>query len=741
MNNSSKPHDTFQIGDLLNNTYRIEGVLGRGGTSEVYRARSEISGRVVAVKVLRSEFSGDEGYLALMRREEDIREIQHSGIVRYFDNQRTDDGMVFLVMDYVQGVGIDQKMKSGGMPADDLVIIAKRVAEALDVAHSNGITHRDLSPDNIILRDDNPADPVIIDFGIAKDENPGAQTVIGNEFAGKYSYAAPEQLSGQADNRSDIYALGALLLAAYRGKSINGESNLLQVVESKSKPLDTSGVPEPLKTLIDRMADPDIDRRLQSAADVLLLIQQAETDAVADDSEKTVVIPFSAPTEAEVTARDILLEVPTYEDPGVTQAPRPSTPTEPVTKKTAKPSSNTGRRMGMLVAVIALAVGLAAAFMIGAFDGLLRPQYATASPYTLSITHTRSQPMTVVGHVPSQETSDALQALVNTAGGMADLTLATGEISQNWGPAVLGVVETVSELPEWGLSIRDNDVQISGLASDAGQKSRIRSALSPGPLTEGLNITAEIVVGPRILPVNEVYGILGDMANCGELQLLDVPKMGYPIGAQITVGGQVAQAETRADIQEVIASIAGDRSVAMQTEILNPTLCSVQANLPNVPVGSVRFDLMFTDRTPNPGGRYLVGDNPVIDVVIPADMTEGYLYVIALDVSGSVFHILPNILNKENDIAKLRGIGEGAVPIPVAYSLQDSENSGGTKLAFVVDDTVLGKTQLIALHSDTPLFEGLRPTAESALGFIEALNNRQGRIKTLDSRILTTAQP
>lgn len=72
----------FQPGDLLNNTYRIEAILGRGGTSEVYRARSEISGRVVALKALRSEFSRNEDYLALMTREEDIREIRHDGIVR-----------------------------------------------------------------------------------------------------------------------------------------------------------------------------------------------------------------------------------------------------------------------------------------------------------------------------------------------------------------------------------------------------------------------------------------------------------------------------------------------------------------------------------------------------------------------------------------------------------------------------------------------------------------------------------
>ena len=146
----------FQIGDVLNNTYRIDKVLGLGGTSEVYRAVSEISGRVVAVKALRAEFSRNEDFLNLMTREEAMREIRHDAIVRYYDNQRTDDGHVYLVMDYVDGPGLDRKVKDGGMSAEDVLIVCRRVTEGLVAAHANNIVHRDLSPDNIILRDGKP---------------------------------------------------------------------------------------------------------------------------------------------------------------------------------------------------------------------------------------------------------------------------------------------------------------------------------------------------------------------------------------------------------------------------------------------------------------------------------------------------------------------------------------------------------------------------------------------------------
>ena len=127
----SRPGDIFQPGDLLNNTYRIENILGRGGTSEVYRARNDISGRFVAIKVLKHEFSGDEGYLTLMRREEEIREIRHDAIVRYSENHRTPSGLIYLVMDYVEGPALDLKMKQGGMSAPDLVAVCRRVKSKL----------------------------------------------------------------------------------------------------------------------------------------------------------------------------------------------------------------------------------------------------------------------------------------------------------------------------------------------------------------------------------------------------------------------------------------------------------------------------------------------------------------------------------------------------------------------------------------------------------------------------------
>ena len=429
MSGGTSGHDPiFKPGDLLNNTYRIEAALGRGGTSEVYRARSEISGRVVALKALRSEFSRNDDYLALMRREEDIREIRHDSIVRYYDNQRMDDGTVYLIMDYVEGPGLDKKLKAGGMSAEDLMIVAARVSEGLAAAHAKNIVHRDLSPDNIILRGGNPGEAVIIDFGIAKDTNPGAETIVGNEFAGKYAYAAPEQLAGNTDERADIYALGALLLATFRGKPPESGNNPMEVVTRKAQPLDTSGVPEPLKSLIDQMTVPDRTKRLPNAAAVLDAIRRGP---VADDPDRTVIVPRKAAA--------------------VQQVPKPG----PLKPLSVKPEAKASGGRGGLLAVLALV--LVAVLGGGAYmAGLFGPRFPVADPFILIAERKADATAQAVGNVPSPDMEQALSAKMASVGGGVQLTRASGDITESWGPDVMTLIDAVAALPEWRVAASGN---------------------------------------------------------------------------------------------------------------------------------------------------------------------------------------------------------------------------------------------------------------------------------------------
>lgn len=709
---ASDQRDIFQPGDLLNNTYRIVSLLGRGGTSEVYRAKSEISGRVVAVKALRAEFSVNEDYLALMTREEDIRDIRHDAIVRYFDTQRMSDGTVYLVMDYVEGPALDLKMKEGGLPADDLLIIAKRVTEGLEAAHARNIVHRDLSPDNIILRGGDPSQAVIIDFGIAKDTNPGAATIVGNEFAGKYAYAAPEQLAGRTDARTDIYSLGALLLATFHGAKPDVGSNPMQVVETKGKPLDVSGVPDPLGALIAKMTDPEPDKRFQSAAALLSQFGQAPPSPK-PEIDRTVVVPKS---EAKVRS-----------------------------KSRAKPDKQPQRksRAGLWAAVFLGLIGAGGygAYSTGALDAFLGPTYPVAEPYTLNVEKPESGTPTARGAMPAPDQAEALRALMQEDGGGAELLLASGAIPDGWGATVVSLVERLAELDSYSMSVDGAAVDIAGTTSDADLSARLQDQLNAA-LGEAFQGSINIVFRPPLLAVEEVEAVLEDHANCGRLTLQNPPSLGYGPEDSIEIAGKLAEVQSRVGLFDAVRSVADSRPVSLDVEVLSDTLCQIEAALPDASAAGIDVLFGFGDRPDaNPAGRYFVGENPVIDIALPADVDSGYLYVSVVDVSGNVFHLLPNINRPDNDVASLRATD--GQKIRVAYGVEEAQST--TKLAFLVDDSVLGKTKVVVIWANERLFDGIRPTTESVGGYAQALKDAQAkgtlRVRGMDSRILTTAEP
>jgi eukaryotic-like serine/threonine-protein kinase len=764
----SRPGDTFQPGDLLNNTYRIETVLGRGGTSEVYRARSEISGRLVALKALRPEYATNDDFLVLMTREEEIRDIRHDAVVRYSENQRMEDGTVYLVMDFVDGPGLDQKMRAGGMAAQDLLAVGLRVAEGLHAAHARNIVHRDLSPDNIILRGDVPSDAVIIDFGIAKDTNPGAETIVGNEFAGKYAYAAPEQLSGQTDVRSDIYALGALLLAVYRGKTPDIGANPMEVLQNKGKPLNTEGVPEPLKTLIERLSDPLPERRFHNALEVLEFIAPAAAhDAQA---QRPLTVPPAAPAAAaaaaaasgDMPAMAATDPAPFQSDPAPQTLPPaakagaeaeaeaeaeilgvPKARPAPAAARAKKPAQKRGALVPVLGISALVALG-AGGYFSGVFDGLFGPRYPLADPYTLIVDRPENGVLRAVGYVPSPAVMSALENRVTAAGGIAELTLASGDIAESWGEDIIATVTRAMPLEEWRLAVSSNSARLTGLTTDRALRAKLADEFKRSGLPGALEGSAQIALGPRLLTAEMLRPVLEQNADCGPLRTPGTPAGGFALGSTVTISGRLAATASRVALFDAVQAVAGDRGVALDVEVLNPSLCLIETYLPQTQSGEIDIKFSFgKSGEENPGGRYFVGENPVIDVVLPEYLDIGYLWVSIIDVTGNVFHLLPNLNRPDNAVAALRQDSKGAVPVRVAFGLDEAANT--SKLAFLVDDSTLGKSKVVVFYSRQPLFDGLRPTTESAAGYAEALaaaDRAGGReIFSFDSRILTTARP
>ena len=767
-----RPGDIFQPGDLLNNTYRIDSVLGRGGTSEVYKARNDISGRFVAIKVLKSEFSGDEAFLTLMRREEEIREIRHDAVVRYSENHRTPEGLVYLVMDHVDGPGLDAILKGGGMGADDLLQVARRVADGLSVAHGRRIIHRDLSPDNIILRGGRPDQAVIIDFGIAKDANPGAQTIVGNEFAGKYAYAAPEQLSGHTDARSDLYALGALLLATFRGKRPDPGANPMEVLRKKGLALDSEGVPEPLKTLIDRLAAPVPEDRFQSAEEVLDYIDaQSDRTQVAPRLRPQTVLPtaprLSTDTVAPPTApRAAAAEVPAPHKRGglwavaalvllggggaglwasgvFTRAPE----TVAVAKGAGSGASGTAD----VAQDDKLAAAAPAAEQETLADPVQDPMGAPdpasdalplASPFQLIVEKGEDGIPKAIGVVPSVEVMAALKATVEGQGGRATLSLASGAIGATWGADVLTVVAGLQKLDRYQLTVTDNQAEVSGATTDKALQEAALAVVGrlPGVLQGKGEVTLLAKPIPMLMPA-DLQPILDQEADCGDLRLSAAPSLGYGPTDKITVTGRLAGSETRVALFEALTSAAPGREIDLGVELLNPALCEIEAALPAAHEGPFRFDFGFGDRPDvNTSGRYFVGENPVIDLVIPAEVVTGYVSVSIVDVSGNVYHLLPNLNRPDHAVEKLRAGQEGELRLRIAYPLSD--NADPAHLAFTVDASSLGKTKVVVLHSEKPLFAEMRPTTESVGGYGAALKAGLAAgsldVLSITSRILTS---
>jgi serine/threonine-protein kinase len=700
--------DTFRVGDLLNNTYRIEAVLGRGGTSEVYRARSEISGRAVALKVLKSELSVNADYLRLMTREEAIRDVRHDAVVRYSENHRTPEGHVYLIMDYVEGPTLDKLMGQGPIGAEDLLVIAQRVGEGLVAAHARRVVHRDLSPDNIILRGGKPDEAVIIDFGIAKDDRPGAETIVGNEFAGKYAYAAPEQLHGRTDARSDLYALGMTLLACFRGVAPDLGANPVEMLRIKELPPDTTGLPEPLKGFVDRLCAPDPAKRFQTAVEAVQALDPGFRDPSAARSPP----------------------------PAATKVPEPAPPPPPPAP---------ARRRGGLVALVLVALVAAAGgggYAAGLFDRFLVPPVPVADPFVLTVTRAEGQPPAAQGFMPGPEALAALAAQMQALGGSSTATEATGAIPEGWAEAAARLIAAAAALPEWRLTIEGAKARITGTAPDRATRDTALAALTaPGPI----GVSAEITFGPRILTAAAVAAIVDPLRDCGPLALDDPPAAGWGTGARIIVTGRVASEASRLAIYDALAAGIGDRSTTLDVEVLNPELCAVEAALPQAPSRGFQVVFGFGDRPdPNPAARYFVGENPVIDVMIPADVTEGNLWVSIVDVTGTVFHLLPNLNRPENDIPTLREGREGAVPLRVAYSLAEAQ--GTPRMAFLVDDSIMGKSKIVILYATEPVFDSLRPMSESVESFAAALAGQEDRdglttLFSVDTRILTTERP
>jgi serine/threonine-protein kinase len=203
----------------LGGRYRIERELGRGGMAKVYKGEDTVLGRTVAIKVLAPQFADDPNFVTRFRREaQAAARISNQTIVSVFDTG-SDDGVHFIVMEYVEGRTLAEYLAGGGriMP-ERSIDIAIEVCRALEAAHAQGVIHRDIKPGNIMM--DSRGEVKVTDFGIARVVSTAETVAQTAAILGTASYLSPEQAQGQpVDARSDLYSLGCVLFEMLTGRA------------------------------------------------------------------------------------------------------------------------------------------------------------------------------------------------------------------------------------------------------------------------------------------------------------------------------------------------------------------------------------------------------------------------------------------------------------------------------------------------------------------------------------------
>ncbi|MGL5439957.1 MAG: Stk1 family PASTA domain-containing Ser/Thr kinase [Filifactoraceae bacterium] len=260
------------IGKLLGNRYEILNKVGEGGMAVVYTGKCTLLNRIVAIKVLKSEFSKDEEFLTKFKNEaQSAARVNHPNIINVYDVGQDGDES-YIVMEYVEGKNLKDMIKTNGrMPEAVALDIADQIAKALQVAHMKGIVHRDIKSHNIMITSNNLVK--VGDFGIAKAVSSATITAAGS-IMGSVHYFSPEQArGGYVDERSDIYSLGIVLFEMLTGRlPFDGDSPVniaLKQIQDNIEFLPSDNIRPEVKNLILKLTQKSPDKRQRTAGEVI----------------------------------------------------------------------------------------------------------------------------------------------------------------------------------------------------------------------------------------------------------------------------------------------------------------------------------------------------------------------------------------------------------------------------------------------------------------------------------------
>lgn len=316
-------------GMYLADRYEIISKIGAGGMSDVYKAKDNILGRFVAIKVLKQEFSEDRTFVTKFRTEaQSAAGLEHPNIVNIYD-VGSEEGLYYIVMEYVEGITLKTYIeKKGQLSFKESCSIAIQVARGIEVAHSKGIIHRDIKPQNIIISTEGKVK--VTDFGIAK---AASSNTVSADVMGSVHYASPEQArNGFVDGRSDLYSLGIVMYEMITGRvPFDGDTTVAVAIqhlqEEIVKPSNYApGIPFSFEQIILKCTQKNADRRYQTVSELMEDLRHSLTEPDGD------FVIIEAPAEigkTKVISAEDLKEINQISaEAGLEEQPKQSKPVE-----------------------------------------------------------------------------------------------------------------------------------------------------------------------------------------------------------------------------------------------------------------------------------------------------------------------------------------------------------------------------------------------------------------------------
>jgi serine/threonine protein kinase len=259
---------SLEPGQILANTYTVLEMVGRGGVCEVYHVQHRELRSERAIKIVRPEYAVDPLVKDMMADEaRALLNLFYPGVVRCRDLMRHGDGRPFIVMNFVRGPTLAECIEEGPFHLDAVLALARRLAATLATIHAAGYVHQDISPENIILPDGDPQAAVLVDFGIAIDLRSSQAMNRAVSFAGKLSFASPEQMTGApVTEASDLYSLGLVIAAAVGGARVNMGWDDISARAARTAPPCLPDAPAPLLLILQNLLQPDPRARLAATS-------------------------------------------------------------------------------------------------------------------------------------------------------------------------------------------------------------------------------------------------------------------------------------------------------------------------------------------------------------------------------------------------------------------------------------------------------------------------------------------